>query len=102
MTFLIVLTLCAAFTFTFAKTLKMKIRVFDQNNSPLEAVRVEIETSIDIYVEYTNQAGKVEFKIKKTKNELPAYKAEKKGYRTVTGKVERNSIGNMIIKMEEK
>lgn len=99
LTIFLVLTICA--TFVYAKTIKMKVRVFDQENNPLEAVRVEVETSIDVYVEYTNQAGEVEFKMKKTKNEIPSFKAQKKGYRTVEGKVERNSIGNMKIKLEE-
>ena len=101
LTIFLVLTLCAAFI-TYGKTVKMKVRVFDENNNPLEAVRVEIETTIDVYVEYTDQAGEVEFRIKKTKNEVPSYAASKEGYETVEGKVERNSIGNMKIKLEER
>lgn len=100
LSFLLIFMLLA--TFGLAKTVKMKVRVFDKNNNPLEAVRVEIETSINVYVKYTDQSGMVEFKIKKTKNEIPDYCATKKGYRTLCGKVERNSTGDMKIKLEEK
>lgn len=100
LTFLLVLTVCA--TFVTAKTVKMNVRVFDENNNPLEGVRVEIETSVDVYVQYTDDSGKVKFKIKKTKNEVPSFKASKKGYRTEQGKVERNVKGNMKLKLEEK
>lgn len=101
----IFLVLCVMFMFSTsasAKTLKMKVRVFDkETNKPLEAVKVEIETSIDVYVQYTDMQGVSKFKIKIARNEVPSIKCILKGYKTLEGKLERNSAGDAKIKMEE-
>jgi hypothetical protein len=99
--FLVLCVMCMFSTYASAKTLKMKVRVFDsQTNKPLEAVKVEIETSIDVYVQYTDQAGVSKFRIKIARNEIPAIKCTAKGYKTLEGKLERNSAGDAKIKME--
>jgi hypothetical protein len=98
----LILVLCVVMSITVnAKTLKMQVRVFEANsNKPLEAVKVEIETSIDIYVMYTDQTGVCKFKIKIARNEVPSIKCTAKGYKTFEGKLERNSAGDAKIKME--
>jgi hypothetical protein len=96
----LVLSVCVSFVS--AKTLKMQVRVFDkETKNPLEAVKVEIETSIDVYVQYTDQTGVCKFKLKIARNEVPSIKCTAKGYKTLEGKLERNSAGDAKIKMEE-
>ena len=98
---MIFLVLCVVCVTVNAKTLKMQVRVFEaSSNKPLEAVKVEIETSIDIYVMYTDQTGVCKFKIKIARNEVPSIKCTAKGYKTFEGKLERNSAGDAKIKME--
>jgi hypothetical protein len=99
--FLVLCVMCMFSTYASAKTLKMQVRVFDkETKNPLEAVKVEIETSIDVYVQYTDQTGVCKFKLKIARNEVPSIKCTAKGYKTFEGKLERNSAGDAKIKME--
>ena len=84
------------------KRVKMTVFTYDENgNTILEGVRIQVETSLQIQTRYSDGQGRVKFKFKKVKNEIPIIRVFKRGYIPIEVPLKRNLMGNTIIKLKK-
>lgn len=83
------------------KLIKTEVRVYDSNDRPIPGVRVVVKTSLVVKEVFTGADGKVKFRFKKTRDEIPTIEISKEGYQGYGKKFKRNEQGNILLTLKK-